>query len=379
MFAPGSTITPAIESMTKSPAFRTFLFTHRWLALVVSIPLIVVAITGSAIVFEGAIDRASNPALNYVSTTGPAVSLDTLAAHASAATGGGPISAISPSLADDRAATAAAAKGVSVYLDPHTGAVLGTRSSADRESSLARRLHVVHVRLFGNAIGGSIVGIATIIALGIVLTGLFLWWRDKQWRINTKASWKRIAFDIHHATGIITSLVLIVVTASGLVIHYETLSTAIDKLNQNPPPAPPTQPAPDSAATPISYDRAAQAATAALPGAVVISVSIQPSPKAPVTVGMRFPEDHTPGGRSRVILDRYRGTVLSVANTRTAEVGTRINNARRSLHTGDIYGKTTEGIWFAAVLAMVAQIVTGLLMWWNGRPARKAAAARASA
>ncbi|MEO7086007.1 MAG: PepSY-associated TM helix domain-containing protein [Gemmatimonadaceae bacterium] len=363
--------------MTKSPAFRAFLFTHRWLALVVSLPLIAVAVTGGAIVFEGAIDRALNPSLNYVSSTGPAVSLDTLAAHASAATNGGPVLAISPSLSDDRAATAVAGKGLSVYLDPHTGAVLGTRSSADREKSLARRLHVIHVHLFGNAIGGTIVGISTIVALAIVLTGLFVWWRDKLWRINTHASWKRIAFDIHHATGIITSLVLIVITASGLVIHYETLSDAIDKLNRSPPPpAQPKQPAADSSAVTISYDRAAQSAMTALPGAAVISVSIQPSPKAPVTVGMRFPEDHTPGGRSRVILNRFSGAPLSVVNTRTAELGTRINNVRRSLHTGDVYGKTTEGIWLAAVVAMVAQIVTGVLMWWNGRPARRANATR---
>jgi uncharacterized iron-regulated membrane protein len=361
--------------VTKSPAFRAFLFAHRWLALVVSIPLVVVAATGGAIVFEGAIDRALNPSLNYVSTTGLTVSLDTLAAHASNATGGGPVLAISPSLADDRAATATAGKGISVYLDPHTGAVLGTRSPAERERSLARRLHVVHVRLFGNAIGGTVVGISTIIALCIVLTGLVLWWRDKQWRINTSASWKRIVFDIHHASGIITSVVLLVITASGLVIHYESLSSVIDKLNHSPPPAQPKQVAANPGVAPISYDLAAQAASAALPGASVISVSIQPSPKTPITVGMRFPEDHT-GGRSRVILDRFSGTVLSVANTRTAEIGTRINNVRRSLHTGDIFGKTTEGIWLAAVVAMIAQMVTGVLMWWNGRPARRAAATR---
>ena len=49
--------------MANSTTFRAFLFSHRWLALIVSIPLIVVAATGSAIVFEGAIDRALNPAL----------------------------------------------------------------------------------------------------------------------------------------------------------------------------------------------------------------------------------------------------------------------------------------------------------------------------
>jgi len=324
--------------VTKSPTFRAFLFSHRWLALIVSVPLIVVAATGSAIVFEGAIDRALNPALNYVSTTGPRVSLDTLAAHARAATGGGPVLAISPALADDRAATVAGKDGITVYLDPHTGAVLGTRSAAEREKSLARQLHVLHVRLVGKTIGGTIVALSTIVALVLVLTGLVLWWRDKLWKIHASASWKRIVFDLHHASGIATGLILLVVTASGLVIHYETLSKAIDKLNTTPPPSPAQQPAADSGATVISYDAAFAAATGALPGATVMSISISPSAKAPINVGMRYPEDHTPGGRSRVTLDRFRAALLTVTSTRTAELGTRINNVRRSLHTGDITG-----------------------------------------
>lgn len=365
--------------MTDTPAFRAFLVTHRWLALVVCIPLIVVAGTGSAIVFEGAIDRALNPALNYVSTTGPLTSLDTLAAHASVAARGKPVVVVAPSIVEGRAVTANTSDGLTVYLDPHTGAVLGARTPAEREEGLARRLHVLHVRLVGKTIGGTIVGISTIIALILVLTGVVLWWRDKLWRIHGGASWKRIVYDLHHASGIVTGIVLVVITASGLVIHYETLSKAIDKLNQSPPPPQPTQPPADPGNVIISFDRAAQAAAAALPGAAVISVSIPPSAKAPVTVGMRFPEDHTPGGRSRVAVDRFRGTVLSVTNTRTAELGTRINNARRSLHTGDVYGRASEGVWFVAALAMVLQILTGVLMWWNGRPARKAAATRSRA
>jgi hypothetical protein len=55
---------------------------------------------------------------------------------------------------------------------------------------------------------------------------------------------------------------------------------------------------------------------------------------APAAVSMRFHEDHTPGGRSRVFVDRYRGTVLLAVSTRTAEPGTGINNLKRSLHTG---------------------------------------------
>ena len=95
---------------------------------------------------------------------------------------------------------------------------------------------------------------------------------------------------------------------------------------------------------------------------------------------MRFPEDHTPGGRSRVYVDRYTGAVLGVENMRRAQLGTQIGNRIRSIHTGDVFGRPTEVVWLLATLALVGQAVTGLLMWWNARPARaalkRAAAAR---
>ena len=95
------------------------------------------------------------------------------------------------------------------------------------------------------------------------------------------------------------------------------------------------------------------------------------SPDAPAFVALRYPEDKTPGGRSRVFIDRYRGTVLRATNTRTAETGTRLMNLQRPLHTGDIFGAASRIVWFLAALVLVPQAVTGIMMWWNGRAARQ--------
>jgi uncharacterized iron-regulated membrane protein len=88
---------------------------------------------------------------------------------------------------------------------------------------------------------------------------------------------------------------------------------------------------------------------------------------------MRFPEDRTPGGRSRVFVNRYTGDVLAAASTRTAPLGTRIDNLKRSLHTGDVFGKPSEAIWLLASLVMATQVLTGVLMWWNARRGRRRA------
>ena len=69
-------------------------------------------------------------------------------------------------------------------------------------------------------IGGEIVGIITVSALVLVLTGVIIWWRDKLWRVRWSASWKRILFDLHHSLGVFAAVILVVISSSGLFIHY---------------------------------------------------------------------------------------------------------------------------------------------------------------
>lgn len=85
-------------------------------------------------------------------------------------------------------------------------------------------------------------------------------------------------------------------------------------------------------------------------------------------VFMRFPEDHTPVGRTRVFLDAYSGEVLSFTSSRAAppavSYATRLN---REIHTGDIGGWPTRiaAALFSAALPLLA--ITGPLLWWQRR------------
>lgn len=346
---------------------RFFVLTHRWTAIAVSVFLLGTALSGAALVFEGAIDRGLHPELWSVRPEAQRLSIDTLVSRVQSSYPSLKIVSVSVAADRDRAWTMNAGP-LQVFVNPYTGSVIGTRTLAESQSTLARRLHVFHVEFFQGKIGRSVVGVLSGVGLYLVITGMILWWPDKLMRIHTSASWKRINFDLHHALGIVASLVLIVICASGLVVHYDGLAKAIRSLDSAPTPAPPTQPA-GVAARPASFDAIVAAAAAALPGADVSFVSTGEG-KTPAAVGMKFPEDRTPAGRSRVFIDRNSDTVLAVINTRTAQLGTRIDNLKRSLHTGDVFGPISSAIWLVATLAMVSQILTGLLMWWNARRGR---------
>jgi uncharacterized iron-regulated membrane protein len=349
---------------------KTLIVIHRWTALVVGIILLGTAASGASLVFEGAIDRGLHPELWRVIPGAQTMPIDSVIARVEARFPGEKIGAISLSPQADRAWVTNAGK-VTVFVNPFTGEINGTRTLAEGQNTISRRLHVFHVELFAGKVGRTIVGAATIVALFLVLTGIILWWPDKLIRINTNASWKRINFDLHHALGIVAALVLIIITSSGLIIHYDGLAKVVRSLDATPPAPAPQQPSAQPNALVASFDSIAASAHGALPGADIIFVSTG-SAKNPATVAMRFPEDHTPGGRSRVFIDRYTGAVLGALSTRDAQLGTRIDNLKRSLHTGDVLGKPTEVIWLLAALVMASQVLTGFLMWWNARRSRAA-------
>ena len=356
---------------------RAFLALHRYLALGAAAILFVVALSGTMLVFEGAIDRALNQDLWEVEPASGRMSLDDLVTRVRGAYPDAIVSGVTPSPVDGRAAVVSVAGGTQVFMNPFTGKILGTRSAAERDAGLARRLHVFHETLMAGTVGGVIVGVATVMALVLVLSGIVLWWPRKLWRVQIGASWKRVTFDLHHLLGASAAAVLLLITASGVVIVYPALGELLTRLDRTPPAARPVQLAAEPGARAMSLDSLVRVAGAALPGADVMNVSTPKDMTVPIAVALRFPEDRTPAGRSRVHLDRFRGTVLRVDNTREAEIGTRLNNLKRSIHTGDWFGAPTQVLWILAALVMATQAVTGVLMWWNGR-ARGQAAARAA-
>jgi len=350
-------------------------FVHRWVALVAALFIIVISLSGAALVFEDGIDRVLNPQL-WRASRGPSLPLDTLAARGAAALGE-TVTGVVPSVVAGRAAQVRGADGTAAFLDPVTGRVLGLRTAEESNRGLARRLHLLHTSLLLAPVGGRLVAYANTAALFLVLSGIVIWWPSKVWRVRWSASWKRVNFDLHHALGIFSALVLAIVTGTGVLIHYEQLSSrALRHLDRAALPEPAPQPPAPEGTPMVPLAVVAAAADSALPGAQLMVVSISPRATAPIIAAMRFPEDRTPAGRSRVFVDRYRGTVLGVTNAREAGLGTWVTFTKRSWHTGDQLGWPMSIVWLLACLVMVWQAVSGVLMWWNARRGRRTKAAR---
>ena len=68
-----------------------------------------------------------------------------------------------------------------------------------------------------------------------------------------------------------------------------------------------------------------------------------------------------------MIVDQYTGKVLFAEGSRTAPAGARVVIANRALHTGDIFGIPSKTIFSLASLMLVAQAISGIIMWWKRR------------
>jgi uncharacterized iron-regulated membrane protein len=341
---------------------RLFLAVHQWIGLAGGAFLIVIATTGSALVFENEIDRALNPSLSFVTPGARPLPLETIVAAVMSAYPQDQVVGMRIADKPDQAYDLSMRSRLSVTVDPYTGRVLGSRN---REQSLARRLHLLHTRFLAGDGGELVVGWFTVAMFVLALTGIVLWWPRTIVALGRRASWKRTNFDLHNVLGFYSSLVIAVITLSGMLIAFEgTTDPIVKRLNGQPDPIAP-QSMPSTRATRITLDEAIAIGDAALPGAVATNINLPAGPKAAFRILKKFPEDRTPAGRSRVHIDQFSGAVLLVENTRTAAPGTRILNLKRSAHTGDIFGAPTQALYFIVSLAIAVQAITGALVWWN--------------
>lgn len=114
-----------------------------------------------------------------------------------------------------------------VYMDPYNGKIL----KIDRTIFFFYTVSHLHAALLMGKTGGWIVGIATIIFLIELITGLILWFppnwkkhnRDASFKIKWKAKFKRLNYDLHNVIGFYALIISIILTVTGLLIAFRPL------------------------------------------------------------------------------------------------------------------------------------------------------------
>jgi uncharacterized iron-regulated membrane protein len=98
-----------------------------------------------------------------------------------------------------------------------------------------------------------------------------------------------------------------------------------------------------------------------------------------VRIIMKYPEDHTPAGRTNLFLDAYSGNVRMLTDARTAPLGFKLMRLwNRQYHTGDIFGWPTQLLALVSSLALVLMAITGPMIWYKRKRASETSKATAA-
>jgi uncharacterized iron-regulated membrane protein len=371
---------------------RVWLATHRGLGLGIGALFVLSGLTGSAIVFDHAIDVWLNPRLFTPLAPGPPRPLDEILAAARAAVAGpvGGVSVTVPGVDYDVFVVHVSrprgrdddARSLDVTVDPASARVLGQRAGGGHLTAWLYALHS-HL-LLGDALGvedlGSwIVGTVGLALLGSTASGLYLWWpRWRQLRpaigVRWRASGKRVTFDLHRATGFWFAGMLVTLALSGLYLVFpDGVGALIGTFG-------PRQPRPRGLAStlrpglpPLSIGEAARLAARQVPAGEVTFVVVPVRPTDTYQVWLRRPRDvRRVYGDAIVWIDQWSGAVLHARDRQTFPAGEGFLHWQFPLHSGEAFGRVGRLLVFVTGLVPSLLAVTGAWIWWRKRRARVA-------
>ncbi len=243
---------------------KLWLDVHRWLGIILLIPMAVLGVTGSAQVWPEETEALLNPAREVAASADPAA---LTVAHVAAARAGasdyGPLTAIEVGevgtpLVARSAPYAEPLHGIAgpvsrlIYVDPDSAQVI---DSAPSSGSFMWYMHFVHGLFLIPDVGRQVVGWMGWFLLVSAVTGLVVFWPGKG-RIVAALRWRKRdgkAMNLHRQSGFLLSLVIIVEAVTGAWISFpQAMASLVEPGVEQPQRRRPPPPGGDGAPLAVS-------------------------------------------------------------------------------------------------------------------------------
>lgn len=350
---------------------------HLWIGFLVGPLFVLLGLTGSALVFDHAIDEWLNPDLLLTTGAGERRPVsDVIAAAKQSHPEGGQAAAVSRPRVDDgvwtvwfQGGTADAPAFTQVLVDPYTVEVKGRRVWGEYPMSVVYKLHFT---LLGGRTGQTVVGIAGVLLGASVCSGVLLWW--PLWRAGWRAAFavrgrRRRVYDLHKLTGAVSAGFLLVIAFTGLYMSFPETSKAVvttfADATETPKDLKSAAGRSDQSITP---DQAMEVANRLFPEATFDHLHPPQGPDGIYEVALRQPGEPTRSfGRTQVFFNGKTGEVLAIRNPREDTAADTFMAWQFPLHNGEAFGPVGRWVVFFAGLAPAALYATGLLLWRRKR------------
>lgn len=344
---------------------------HLWLGLSVGLVFAIVALSGTVLAFQREILAWSQPQLTAAPLPAPAQREAALARIVADWQPRGLSSLDLPS-AQLPVWQGYFPDGERRYFDGASGELLLVRNKSNDWMLWLRDLHT---HLLAGKAGEQVLGAVGLIALFLLLSGLYLWW-PRLSALGASLRWYRGPptrrwFSWHRSAGALLLPLTLLAVLTGVGMVYDgaargLLRTALgDGPDARKPPALPAR------AAAIDWAAVLRAADGRLPGAQLRRIGLPKGDSGLVTVRLRTAGEWHPVGRSMVWLDPYRARVLGVHDATAQDAGARASEALYPLHGGFVGGRPWQ--WLVAFTGLVPAflLVTGFLFWRRRTASRR--------
>lgn len=369
---------------------------HLWLGLILCLPLVLIGLTGSLLVFDDEIGAVlgTTPLAATSGERQPIAAMLT-AAQEIVPEGSRASTVILPQKPGDPALIRFAPPrrenaggspgfgGTQVLVDPITLGPLDIRKSGGGFMFMVHRLH--GNLLLPGPMGRSLVGWLGVVMLMLGASGLFIWWpRSGHWREAFTVKWGarplRFNRDLHGAVGIWGLAVFMTVSFSGVYLVFpQSLNAAIRLVLpardlRSEDAALKATPIPDL--DPMDVDEAVHLAQASLPRAEPRSIVLPSRPEQPYRITLAQSDRSEGAPLATIYIDPWSRSVLAKRDPGDYSAGETLMAWQRPIHAGAGLGRIWQILVFLSGLLPLLFSITGIAFWWLKRRNRRNAAAQ---
>lgn len=393
-----------------TPSFYNLAWRWHFYAGLFVIPfLIMLSLTGIIYLFKPQLDQLMYADLLQVEASGQSLTADEMLGRVQAVYPLGSVSQYLPTVDAEHSAQFVVGVGErtrNVFVDPYSGAILGTQDAHDNLQALAR---AVHADLLIGTPGDRLIELAAGWAVVLVVSGLYLWWPRGTSKMGVL--WPRLSArgrlfwrDLHAVTGFWGALLLLFMLLTGMTWtgfwgkqfagawnHFPaamwdevpTSDRQAGELNQSHKQTVPwaleNTPMPESDPH-AAHNGGAMPASTANPTVSVqqvvdiasergvhpgYSITFPTTPTGVYTIAV-FADD--PRNDATLHIDQYSGAVLADVRWRDYGLAARAVESGVMLHMGKLYGLPHQLFIFFVCLMILLSSISGLVMWWKRRP-----------
>lgn len=366
---------------------------HLYLALIATVPILILCITGSILTYKEAIDEYFTRPYMVVEPKETKLSIKEMVVR------------LEEELPEQKflGVIFPPKEGLSyffwmkdstywtvAYIDPYTGTFKGVRDWYDWSmANIIWWVTDLHYSFKWGRTGSYFVAASSFILLLSVMSGIYLWWpkRSKftrsKFRLRRAKRWKQTAYNLHGVIGFYISFILVLVTITGIGITFSEDINKFMHAVRGEKIAEPPKKAPDEGRAYLETEEIVAIAKRHLKDNYGITPDVQsmafPTPEnVIVELGFQGPPEFASAAHSHVFVDAQSGEVKMVETASNQTGAEKFVSWIAPIHYGTwglIFGKGgdfyTRLVWIFVALTPIFLIVTGFTIANSRRSSRR--------